>query len=224
MQGCPMRCQYCHNPDTWATRGGLEISANEILEQLEKNRSFYKNGGITATGGEPLLQIDFVIELFEKAKERKIHTCLDTSGITFQPANLKYLEKLNRLLAATDLVLLDLKHINSSVHKKITGHKNEPILLFARYLEEKGIPVWIRHVVVPTITDKPEDLEELGCFIGSLKNVKALDVLPYHTMGKAKYEQLGFEYPLEDLPECTKEEARTAKSFIIKGIRKQFTK
>jgi len=224
MQGCPMRCQYCHNPDTWATTGGTEISVEKILEQMEKNIAFYKNGGLTVTGGEPLLQIAFVTKLFEKAKGKNIHTCLDTSGITFQPSNEKYLEKLNRLLAVTDLVLLDLKHIDSSIHKTLTGHKNEHILLFANYLEAQGIPVWIRHVVVPTVSDDPIHLEKLGYFIGGLKNVKALDVLPYHTMGKVKYEKLKLDYPLGDLPDCTKEEALQAKSHIMDGIRKRLKK
>lgn len=221
LQGCPMRCQYCHNPDTWEPGKGTFTTAEEILSQLEKNRPFYRRGGLTVTGGEPLLQIDFVTELFTMAKERGIHTCLDTSGITYQPDNSGYLARLDALLAVTDLVMLDIKHIRPAAHKELTGHSNERILAFASYLDEKQIPVWIRHVVVPGITDQREDLTELGRFIGGLGNVQALDVLPYHTMGKQKYAQLGLAYPLSDTPECTKEEALKAKSYILEGIRER---
>lgn len=227
MQGCPMRCQYCHNPDTWDTHGGTEITADEILRSYEKNRAFYRNGGITVTGGEPLLQLEFVTELLTKAKEQGIHTCIDTSGVTFQPSNHDYLDKLDKLLAVTDLVMLDIKHIQPERHKTLTGHSNHRILFFARYLDEKKIPMWIRHVVVPGITDNPEDLYELGYFIGSLRYVKSLDVLPYHTMGKSKYEQMGLEYPLGDLEDCSRDEALTARALIMDGLRerrKQLTK
>lgn len=221
MQGCPMRCQYCHNPDTWDAKGGTPMTAEEILKSYEKNKAFYRNGGITVTGGEPLLQITFVTELFEKAKERGIHTCLDTSGITFQPANASYLEELDKLLAVTDLIMLDIKHINPEIHKELTAHSNHRILFFARYVDEKKISMWIRHVVVPGVTDDPESLYELGYFIGSLRYVKSLDILPYHTMGKDKYRQLGLEYPLGDLEDCTREQALTARALIMDGIREK---
>lgn len=221
LQGCPMRCQYCHNPDTWEPKQGTLTTAEEILDEFEKNRPFYRRGGLTVTGGEPLLQLDFVAELFSKARKRDIHTCLDTSGITYQPESAEYTARLDALLDVTNLVMLDIKHIRSEAHKALTGHPNERILAFASHLDEKGIPVWIRHVVVPGITDQEEDLKELGRFIGGLGNLKALDVLPYHTMGKAKYESLGLPYPLNDTPECTKEEALTAKSHILQGIRER---
>lgn len=221
MQGCPMRCQYCHNPDTWETRGGTPVTVDEILKNYNKNKAFYRNGGITVTGGEPLLQIEFVTELFKKAQAQDIHTCLDTSGVTFQPSNLAYLEKLDKLLAVTDLVMLDIKHIRPEQHQTLTGHSNHRILFFARYLDEKRVFMWIRHVVVPGITDNPEDLFELGYFIGSLKFIKSLDVLPYHTMGKDKYKQLGMEYPLGDLEDCTRDQAITARALILDGIRER---
>lgn len=220
-QGCPMRCQYCHNPDTWEVNAGTWMDPEEILSNYDKNRAFYKNGGITVTGGEPLLQIEFVTDLFEKSKKENIHTCLDTSGITFAPGNTEYLKKLDRLLAVTDLVMLDIKHINLEAHKKLTGHSNERILQFAEYLEKKKIPVWIRHVLVPGITDDPKYLTELGNYIGGLSNLKALDVLPYHNMGKSKYEQLGMDYPLKDLENCPKEKVIWAKSLILDGIRQK---
>lgn len=216
MQGCPMRCKYCHNPDTWSTGGGTERTVGQLLSEYDSCKEFYKNGGITVTGGEPLMQIDFVTELFEAAKAQGIHTCLDTSGITFAPQNRS---KFDRLIESTDLVMLDIKHIESALHKELTAHDNANILEFARYLSENGIPMWIRHVVVPDITTDEEYLYELGRFIGSLRSVKALDVLPYHVMGVSKYEQLGIEYPLKGTEPATKEQAEAAKAAIMRGIR-----
>lgn len=218
-KGCPMRCLYCHNPDTWAPHGGQEMSVEDILRQYRASIHFYQGGGITVTGGEPLMQIDFVTELFEAAKKEGIHTCLDTSGITFQPDSSQSMAKMDRLLQVTDLVLLDIKHIDPKEHYKLCGQPNDRILAFARYLDQRGIPVWIRHVVVPGITDKEEFLFQLGEFIGSLKNVKALDVLPYHDMGKMKYEELGLDYPLKDTPPLPKDEAIKARKIILRGIK-----
>lgn len=218
-QGCPMRCQYCHNPDTWEVRKGTEITVDEILMNYNKNRSFYKKGGLTVTGGEPLLQIDFLLELFKEANAQKIHTCIDTSGITYHPGNSAYNEKLDELMNYTSLVMLDIKHIDPVKHKNLTAQENKGILAFAKYLEAKNIPLWIRHVVVPGISDDPKDLKNLGRFIGSLKNLKALDVLPYHTMGVNKYKELGIEYPLEGVEALPKEKAAEAKRIILGGIR-----
>ncbi len=219
LQGCPMRCLYCHNPDTWKLSGGREMSADEVLEEYKKNSVFYKNGGITVTGGEPLLQIDFLLELFSKAKEEGIHTCLDTSGITYDPENREYTQKLDSLMSLTDLVMLDIKHIDAESHKTLTGHSNENILAFARYLDSKNIPMWIRHVIVEGYTDKDEDLFRLGEFIGTLRNAKALDVLPYHTMGVSKYKELGIKYRLEGVPSLSKADAAKAKQKILLGIK-----
>lgn len=219
MQGCPMRCRYCHNPDTWKIGVGNEVTTDELLAQFLKNKSFYSSGGITVSGGEPLLQIEFVAELFQKAKANNIHTCIDTSGITFNQRS-EYLDKLDSLLMYTDLVMLDIKHIDSDKHTALTGHGNENILAFAKHLESKGIPVWIRHIVVEGITDNKEDLFNLGKFIGTLKNLKALDVLPYHTMGVHKYEELGIEYPLDGVEPLSVEAAIKAKQYILEGIKK----
>ena len=219
MQGCPMRCAYCHNPDTWEIGAGKEISTDEIIEQYNKNRSFYKDGGITVTGGEPLLQLDFLTELFEKAKKEGIHTCIDTSGITFNE-NTVYISKLDALIENTDLVMLDIKHIDPEKHISLTGHSNTAVLGFAKYLDKKGVPVWIRHIIVEGITDSKDDLVRLGEFIGSLSNLKALDVLPYHTMGVGKYEELGIDYPLKGLPALPIEKAVAARECILEGIRK----
>ncbi len=220
MQGCPLRCLYCHNPDTWETGKGEAITPEAVIKEYNKNKAFYSKGGITVTGGEPLLQIDFITELFKKAKEYDIHTCIDTSGITYNPENERYIQKLDELIKYTDLVMLDIKHIDSNSHKALTGQGNENILKFAKYLEGKNIPVWIRHVVVEGYTDSPEALRSLGEFIGRLKNLVALDVLPYHSMGESKYKELGIPYKLEGLKPTTEAEAINAKNYIIDGIKK----
>lgn len=215
-QGCPMRCIYCHNPDTWDINGGREVTVEEILSEFNANRDFYAKGGITVTGGEPLLQMDFLTELFKQAKSQGIHTCIDTSGITFNPQNT---EKMDTLMSYTDLVMLDIKHIDNEEHIKLTGKSNTNILQFAKYLEERKKPLWVRHIIVEGITDKPEYLTQLGRFIGSLKNLSALDVLPYHTMGVNKYKELGIPYKLEGVPALPLSEAVKAKQYILQGIR-----
>ena len=218
MQGCPMRCLYCHNPDTWAIGKGREVEAEELISEYEKNKMFYRGGGITVTGGEPLLQVDFLIELFALAKKKGIHTCIDTSGITYTGANGEYQAKLDKLLEYVDLVMLDIKHIDPIKHRELTSKDNSGILAFAKYLEGKGVPVWIRHVIVKGYTDDSESLISLGRFIGTLSNVKALDVLPYHAMGEAKYQELGIEYPLKGMQALDKTDAQRAKEYILKGI------
>ena len=220
-QGCPMRCQYCHNPDSWESGKGTRMSPQALIEQYERNRAFYGSGGLTVTGGEPLLQIDFLLELFRLAKEKHIHTCIDTSGATYQEGPSAYNDKLNALMTLTDLVMLDIKHIDAGAHRNLTGMDNRGILAFARYLEDRGVPVWIRHVVVPGVTDDGEALRRLGRFIGGLSNVKALDVLPYHTMGAAKYDQLGIPYPLAGVPPMSREGAERAREIILGSLREE---
>ena len=217
VQGCPMRCKYCHNPDSWSTETNQQMSVSEILEKYDGVKEFVKSGGLTVTGGEPLMQIDFVTELFKAAKAKNIHTALDTSGILFNKGNTA---KIDELLKYTDLVLLDIKHINNEEHIKLTGLPNTNILEFAQYLSQKKLPMWVRHVVVPEITYNEKYLRELGEFIGKLRNVKALDVLPYHDMAIPKYENLGINYPLKDIKPLTKEEALKARGFILEGIKR----
>jgi len=221
LQGCPMRCAYCHNPDTWPVNAGEEYDAEYIVEQYHRNEGFYHDGGITVTGGEPLLQIDFLIELFTLCKRDNIHTCVDTSGITYKPDNKVYNEKLDKLLEMTDLVMLDIKHIDPVKHKELTAQPNDGILAFAELLSEKKIPIWIRHVVVPGITDDEVYLKKLGYFIGGLKSLKALDVLPYHDMAIPKYENLGIEYKLKGVPPMDKAKALELKQFILDGIKER---
>lgn len=217
MQGCPLRCQYCHNPDTWQTDTNKLITIDEIMQKYDGVKEFVQSGGITVTGGEPLLQIDFVTELFKVAKAHGIHTALDTSGITFNQENTG---NINNLLKYTDLVLLDIKHIDDEEHKKLTGASNKNILAFAQYLSEKQIPVWIRHVVVKDITLNEKYLKELGKFLATLNNIKALDILPYHNMAIPKYESLGINYPLKNTPPTSKEEAINARNIILQEYKK----
>ena len=219
MQGCPMRCLYCHNPDTWDMKGGSEMSADEVLSLYKKNSVFYKNGGITVTGGEPLLQVDFLIELFSKAKKMGAHTCIDTSGITYNPNNEAYISKLDKLMEYTDLIMLDIKHIDREKHIELTGKDNTHILEFAKYLDKMGKDIWIRHVIVDGYTLNENYLYSLGQFIGKLKHIKALDVLPYHSMGVSKYKELGIDYPLDGMPALDKSEAVNARHIIISGMK-----
>lgn len=220
-QGCPMRCLYCHNPDSWEINKGRKMTVDEILKEYERNRIFYKTGGITVTGGEPLIQMEFVTELLKKAKGSDIHTCIDTSGITFSENKIN---EFNELMKYTDLVMLDIKHIDPDEHIKLTSQKQDNIVRFAKYLDSMNIPVWIRHVVVPGITDDEKHLYNLGRFIGTLKNVKALDVLPYHNMGEKKYESLGIDYPLKGKDPMDKGKALECKKVILKGIRDERNK
>ncbi len=220
LQGCPMRCQYCHNPDTWEYGKGERMTVEEVLKGFYSNLPFYRNGGVTVTGGEPMMQMDFVIELFRDLKKHGIHTCIDSSGIMFNPDIPHFIKQLDELLTMTDLIMLDIKHIDDQKHKTLTGHSNKQILAFAAYLDKKQIPVWIRHVIVPGITFYKEYLEDLGTFIATLSNVQALDVLPYHSMGKAKYENMGMKYPLPDTPEPSKEDAIAAKQLILSAYKR----
>ena len=220
-QGCPLRCAYCHNPDTWAMNGGEEMEPSYIIEQYNRNIGFYKGGGITVTGGEPLLQVDFLIELFTLAKEQNIHTCIDSSGIVFNRKNEAWIEKLDHLMMLTDLVMLDIKHIDNEKHIHLTEQPNDNVLAFAEYLNEKQIPTWIRHVIVPDITDDPADLERLGYFIGGFTNIKALDLLPYHDLGVPKYDNLGLEYKLRDTKPLDKKLIPDLKLNVLRGIKKK---
>ena len=217
MQGCPLRCQYCHNPDTWGA-GGQAFEAEEVVQRALKYKSYFLyNGGVTVSGGEPLLQIDFVTELFTLLKAKGVKTCVDTSGFTFRPDNPISVEKHKRLIEVTDLFLLDIKHIDDEAHKKLTGVSNKNTLAFAKFLSDNGKKMWIRHVLVPTITDDDEALKRLKAFIYSLKTVDKIEVLPYHTMGEVKYQKLGYEYPLKGLEPPTKERVINAREILYDG-------
>ncbi len=208
-QGCSMRCLYCHNPDTWDVHGGTLVESDQIISNILRNQSFYRTGGLTASGGEPMLQMPFLTELFSKAKEHGIHTCLDTSGILFSAS-----KEVVDLLEVTDLVMLDIKHLNCTEHEKLTGHSNEAVLAFVSYLEQMKKPFWVRHVVVPGITDQQQSLVALGQYLKSLSYLEKLEVLPYHSMGEVKYNQLGLDYPLKGTPQLTKQQAAECEKII----------
>lgn len=202
LQGCHLKCKYCHNRDTWDIKGGSYKSLEEIYQQIKRYKPYFNSshGGVTVTGGEPLLQVKFLIELFKKLKKEGIHTCIDTSGIVNLTQDVKEVLKL------TDLVLLDIKHIDSEKCKELTGHPNTRELEFAKYLSENGIPMWIRQVIIPEITDDEKDIIRLKEFIKTLKTVQKVEFLPYHTAGKYKWAELGKKYELENIRETTKED------------------
>ncbi len=214
MQGCPMRCKYCHNPDTWQVGAGKKYTAEAVFKEILKYKNYIKSGGVTVSGGEPLLQSEFIAELFRLLKAEGIHTALDTSGVTFDKDNPQSVEKHLSVLRYTDLVLLDIKHIDEDEHKALTGFSNKRMLDFAQFLSENGKKMWIRHVLVPDITDKDEYLQKLKQFISGLKTVERVEVLPYHTMGEVKYEKLGLPYPLKGVQPPAKQRIENARKIL----------
>lgn len=219
LKGCDLRCKYCHNADTWDHNSEDMRSADEILDFAERYRGYWgEDGGITVSGGEPLLQIDFLLELFKKAKERGINTCIDTAVQPFT-RNEPFFSKFNELLKYTDLMLLDIKHIDREEHIKLTGKPNDNIRDCFEYLSEVGQPIWIRHVLVPGITDNDDYLRRTREFIEKLSNVQRIEVLPYHSMGQHKFEALGIKYQLEGVESPTKERVDNAYE-ILNGIKK----
>ena len=240
LQGCPMRCAYCHNPDTWEEKRGMLLSSEELIERFLRNRTYYRSGGITVSGGEPLFQLDFVTDLFRKAKTAGISTCLDTSGVMFPYRKTEngweraqngireeirscgvgiLLQEYEELLSVTDLVLLDIKHTEAEEHRRLTGHSNSAVFAFLDLLEEKHVPVWIRRVAVPGYTDDEEELFRFGEYLGRFSNLQAVEVLPYHTMGVSKYRELGLKYRLDGVPEMDVETAKKKRQIILQGIR-----
>ncbi|MCT4663413.1 MAG: pyruvate formate-lyase-activating protein [Tissierellales bacterium] len=195
-QGCPLRCKYCHNPDTWKLSDGKDSDSESLISEIKKYRSYmeFSGGGVTITGGEPLMQSEFVSEIFKRCKEEGIHTALDTSG----QASIDIAKK---VLDYTDLVLLDLKSINPNIFKDLTKADLEPSIEFLNYLREQNIKTWIRHVVVPGITDNLIDLENLAKFIAPYENIEQIELLPFHKMGEFKWESLGYNYELNDVVE-----------------------
>ncbi len=216
LQGCHMRCRYCHNPDTWAMKdkNSYEEAPAESLKKALRYRSYWKdNGGITVSGGEALLQLDYVTELFRLAKAEGVHTTLDTSGNPFTREE-PFFSKFNELMKYTDLFLLDIKHIDSEKHKALTHWDNSNILDLARYLSDNGKKMWIRHVLVPGYTDDEGDLEKLRDFVKSLKTVDRFEILPYHTLGVFKWKELGMDYTLEDVAPPTGEQIERANNIL----------
>ena len=209
LQGCHLQCKYCHNRDTWNMQGGEYRSLEDIFNQIMRYKNYiYPNGGVTISGGEPLLQSKFIIELFTKLKEEGIHTCIDTSGMVVLTEDIK------KVLSLTDLVLLDIKHIDDKSCKKLVGRSNKLELEFAKYLSNNNIPVWIRQVIIPSITDKKEDLLKLKAFLSTLSNIKKLELLPYHELGKSKWKELGYNYELTNIRPATTTDIEKVKKIL----------
>lgn len=210
MQGCHLRCKYCHNRDTWDINSGEIIEVKELIDKIEKYSTYFKasNGGVTVSGGEPLLQADFLITLFKELKKSGIHTAIDTSGMV------DITDKIRELILLADLFLLDIKHMNSEKCKELVGFSNEKELEFARYLNSINKPIWIRQVLIPGITDEKEDLLKLKEFIKSLSNIEKVEILKYHDMGKFKWEQMRYKYDLEDIPNATDEDVNRVKEIL----------
>lgn len=210
MQGCHLKCKYCHNRDTWNLSSGTAITLEELVNKITRYSNYFKasNGGVTVSGGEPLLQMDFLINLFKELKKLNIHTAIDTAGM------FSITPKLEKLISLTDLFLVDVKHINPDKCKKLVGFSNEKELEFIKYLDSINKPIWIRQVVIPGITDDKEDLLKLKDFISSLSNVQKIELLKYHNMGKFKWESLGEKYELENVQNATDEDINRAKKIL----------
>ena len=209
LQGCHLQCKYCHNRDTWDVNGGEFKSLDDIFDKIMRYKNYiYPNGGVTMTGGEPLLQSKFIFELFKKLKEEGIHTCVDTSG------SLPLTDDIKNVLSVTDLVLLDIKHIDDAKCKELVGVSNKLELNFAKYLSDNNIPIWIRQVLVPGYTDDENDLLKLRDFLNTLKTVKRVEILPYHNMGEFKWKKLGFSYPLEGVRQADQADVDRAKKIL----------
>lgn len=209
LQGCHLKCKFCHNRDTWDINSGEYKFLDDIFRKIMKYKNYiHPNGGITVTGGEPLLQVKFLIELFKNLKGENIHTCIDTSGMVNLTDDIKH------LLSLTDLVLLDIKHINTEKSKELVGFSNEKELAFAKYLSDNGIHMWIRQVIIPGYTDDEEDLLKLKNFISTLKTVDKVEILPYHNMGKYKWKKLGINYELENVRPANEEDIKRAKKIL----------
>ncbi|MBB4035625.1 pyruvate formate lyase activating enzyme [Dysgonomonas hofstadii] len=193
MQGCPLRCLYCHNPDTWnMSDNRIEMTTDEVFAEIKKVKNFIRTGGVTLSGGEPLLQPGFALKLFKICKEHNIHTAIDTSGIFLN-------DRVKEVLEYTDLVLLDIKHINSDKYKELTGASLEPTLKFAEYLATINKPFWLRYVLVPGFTDDKNDLKNLAKYVSRFRNLEKVDILPFHQMATHKWKELGLNYKLENI-------------------------
>lgn len=226
LQGCAMRCRYCHNVDTWNMESPSmeKISADDLLQKALRYRPYWGKpdsngqcGGITVSGGEPLLQLDFLLDLFTRAKVEGVHTCIDTSGQPFRRGDSNWMQTCEALMKVTDLLLVDIKHIDPKKHLSLTGQPNDNIQDFFRYLDEIGKPIWIRYVLVPGVTDRESDLRRTRAFIDTLSNVRRVEVLPYHAMAVGKWEKLGIPYTLKDVQPPTEEQVALARE-ILSGV------
>ena len=214
LKNCNLRCKFCHNPDTWANLTPNLMDSSDLIKKALRFKPYWKdNGGITVSGGEPLIQIDFLIELFKEAKKNNVHTCIDTAGQPFTYEE-PFFSKFNELMKYTDLLMVDIKEIDNDKHIELTGKPNTNILEMIKYLDSIHKDIWIRHVLVPTISDNDEDLNNLKKFIDTLSNVKKVEVLPYHTLGIIKWKELKIPYPLEGIDVPTKERVENANKIL----------
>ena len=214
LQGCALRCKYCHNPETWA-EGGTPWTPEELFQKVWRYRNYWgKKGGITVSGGEPLRQMDFLTEFFALARAKGVHTALDTAGQPFRPDDPAYLARFDQLMAHTSLVILDLKEMDPERHRQLTGKDNGNILAMARHISDLGVPLWIRHVLVPGLTDDEAGLTQMAAFLRSLKTVERVEVLPYHTLGLFKWQKLGIPYPLPEAVPPTAEQVQRAEALL----------
>lgn len=213
LQGCPMRCQYCHNPDTWDPKGKCqyEMTPEELLAEALRYKNFIKTGGVTCSGGEPLLQADFVHAFFSLCQAEGLHTCLDTSGVYFN-------DRVKEVLGVTNLVMLDVKTIDDELHPRLTGHPRKNNAAFINYLEEKQKPFWVRHVVVPGVNDDDAHLEAMATYLAQFKALECVEVLPYHTLGNFKYDEMGLVYPLRGVPDLPHETTLHARDLFRKHL------
>lgn len=215
LQGCNLRCKYCHNPETWKCNVGKTVSPKEAFEKAYRYKTYWRdNGGITVSGGEPLLQINFVIEFFKYAKEKNIHTTIDTAGNPFTKEE-PFFSKFKQLMELTDLFMLDMKEMDDKKHIELTGKTNKNIIEMADYLSEQNKEMWIRHVLVPGLTDQEDGLIELRKKIDSWKNVSKVEILPYHTLGLFKWENMGIDYPLDGVRTPSEEEIKKAEKILL---------
>lgn len=207
LQGCNLRCQYCHNPDTWDLDGGKEMSAQQIVNKVKRFKPYFKDtGGVTFSGGEPLLQKDFLLEMLKLCKAENIHTCVDTAGYAKGDFSdiLKYI----------DLILFDIKHEDIDMYKNVTRREQQTSLVFLSQAQKAGVPLWVRHVVVPGLTDDEEHIKKLGEYISTLQNVQKVELLPFHQLGANKYQGLGIKYPLEGVQPMDKELTKKLESML----------
>lgn len=217
LQGCPMRCLYCHNPDSWKIKSGKVWEISEVINQFNSKRLFYKNGGITFSGGEPLMQIEELITICKKLHDENVHVCVDTSGIMF--SNDFYKDKIKELIEYVDLFLIDVKTINERFHEELTKNKLQPVINFIHFLDKHHKKMWVRHVVVPGLTTNETDLINLGKFVSKLNNVEKIQLLPYHSMAKFKYDELNIKYPLIDVKDCDSNTLKEARKNFLLGLK-----
>jgi len=212
-QGCKLRCAYCHNPDTWATNGGTEIEAEELYKKIIRFKAYFERsgGGVTFSGGDPLMQPDFLLEVLKLCKENGIHTAIDTSGYG--------IGKYEEILKYTDLILFDIKHVTAEGYKDLTGHDGKSAYDFLNIAQKLQVPLWIRHVVVPNLTDSKEHLQKLASIINDINYIEKIELLPYHTLGVNKYETMGIKYKLKDTEPMSKHQIKEKELILLELLR-----